>query len=101
LELHHFPETSIPWMNPAAEMHNLAVLFHIHKFQSYDPFPMNGRVMNRSRHHRCYTYAQPHFRNFFDLFPNQKLGCVDGCRLGSGGRSSSTPILCVLLIRFE
>jgi uncharacterized protein YdiU (UPF0061 family) len=35
-------------MNPAAEMQNLAMLFSAHKFQSFDPFLMNGRAMNQS-----------------------------------------------------
>jgi hypothetical protein len=37
-ELQQFPETSIPRMNPAAGMQNLAVLFRVHKFLSFDPF---------------------------------------------------------------
>ena len=41
-ELQHFPETSIPWMNPAAGMQNLAVLFRVHTFRSFDPFSING-----------------------------------------------------------
>jgi hypothetical protein len=72
--MQHFPETSIPcqWMNPAAEMQNFAVLFRIHKFQSFDPMSMNGRAVNRSRPiHRCCTHAQaaqPHFGEFRILF---------------------------------
>jgi hypothetical protein len=64
-------------MNPAAEMQNLAVLFPVHKIQSFDPFPMNGRAMNRilSIHRGC-THAQPHFFAILDLHPNRKLGCV-------------------------
>jgi hypothetical protein len=46
-------------MNPAAEVQNFAVLFHFHKFQSYDPLSMNGRAMNQSRPiHRGCIHAQ-------------------------------------------
>jgi hypothetical protein len=55
-------------MNPAAGMQNLAVLFRVHKFLSFDPFPMNGRAMNRSRRHRGCTHALPHFREFWIYF---------------------------------
>jgi hypothetical protein len=69
LELQHFPETSIPWMNQAAGMQNLAVLFCVHKLQSFDPFPMNGRrAMNQSRHHLGCTHVLPHFREFWIYF---------------------------------
>jgi hypothetical protein len=58
-ELNNFPETSIPWINPVAEMQNLAVLFCVHKFQTFDPFQMNGRAMNTSRLiHFCCTHEQ-------------------------------------------
>jgi hypothetical protein len=59
--MQHFPETSIPWMNPAAasEVQNFAVLFSFHKFQGFDPLTMNGRAMNQSRPiHRGCTHAQ-------------------------------------------
>jgi hypothetical protein len=48
-------------MNPAAlaEMQIFAVLFRVHKFQSFDPFSMNERAMNRSNLiHRCCTHAK-------------------------------------------
>jgi hypothetical protein len=57
--MQHFPETSIPWMNPAAEVQNFAVLFRFHKFQGFDTLSMNGQAMNQSRPiHRCCTHAQ-------------------------------------------
>jgi hypothetical protein len=52
-------------MNLAAEMQNFAVLFRVHKFQSFDPFLMNGQAMNPT--HRCCTHAQmaqPHVCKF-------------------------------------
>jgi hypothetical protein len=96
-ELQHFPETSIPGMNPAAGMQNLAVLFHVHMLRRCDPFPMNGRAMNRSRRHRGCEHAQPYNGDFWIYFPGpfRKLGCVGGCKLGSSCRSSSRSILCV------
>jgi hypothetical protein len=77
--MQHFPETSIPWMNPAAEVQNCAVLFRFHKFRTsesevpgFDPLSMNGRTMNRSRLiHRGCTHAQavqPYFCEFWIVF---------------------------------
>jgi hypothetical protein len=43
--------------------------------------------MNQSSRHRGCTHAQPHFSDFFYLFPIRKLGCVGGCKLKSDGRS--------------
>jgi hypothetical protein len=70
--MHHFPETSIPWMNPAAEVQNFAVLFRFYKLQGFDQLSMNGRAMNRSRPiHRGCTHiqvAQPYFCDFCIVF---------------------------------
>jgi hypothetical protein len=74
--MQHFPETSIPWMNPAAEVQNFAVLFSFHKFQGFDPLSMNGLAMNQSRqiHPGC-THAQEAVRGtavflrILDCFP--------------------------------
>jgi hypothetical protein len=70
--MQHFPETSIPWMNPAAEVQNFAVLFRFHKFQGFDPLSMNGRAMNQSRPiHRGCTHtqaAQQYFCEFCVVF---------------------------------
>jgi hypothetical protein len=70
--MQHFPETSIPWMNPAAAVQNFAVLLRFHKFQSFDPLSMNVRAMNQSRPiHRGCTHAQtaqPYFCEFWIVF---------------------------------
>jgi hypothetical protein len=49
-------------------MKNFAVLFSVHKFQSFDPFPMNVQAMNQSRRHRGCTYAQLRFCDFWIYF---------------------------------
>ena len=100
LELQHFPETSIPRMNPAAGMQNLAVL-RVHKFRSFDPFSMNVRAMNRSRHHRCCTHAQPQFCDFWIYF---LIDCSDVLAAASWDQAVSHrrhPCCACFRIQFE
>jgi hypothetical protein len=59
-------------MNPAAKMQIFAMLFRVHKFQSFDSFSMNERAMNWSNPiHRGCTHAQAaqqHFCEFWIVF---------------------------------
>jgi hypothetical protein len=103
--MQHFPETSIPWMKPAAEVQNFAVLFSFHKFQGFDPLSMNGRAMNQSRQiHRGCTHAQaaqPFFCEFWIVFLLESSDVLKAAGWDQTASHSRHPLCVFFQIQFE
>jgi hypothetical protein len=80
-------------------MQNLAVMVHVHKFHSFDPFPMKGRPIHRS----C-TYVQQQQQRFCDFEVYFRIESSDVLMAAGWDRAAGHhqhPFCATFRIRFE